>query len=284
MVKGKRAVALACIAALSLTGLAGCVPNNAKHGSQGLAAGSAAGDGSVPIEGSAPVEAPTEAPVEPVQQHDFECDWFYVDVPDTWVNSQSGEANTWFVEGPTDNGDGTVSYRFQATGPNVGADGNKKAGTVIVGGQWSERYTVNVGTAPDGSGVYLFEVGAGLFATDGYFEGSTFVTFANGVTAPDAATITLKTADSVNSGESASNNAAGSTTGDEAAFVAAARAALHVPDDPSITYAIEEPVLWEADGRYITDITFYQNGQAVAFAYCFDDGTLARNIYMYTAP
>lgn len=55
----------------------------------------------------------------------------------------------------------------------------------------------------------------------------------NGVTAPDTATITLKTADSTNSGEAANHGTTESTISDEAAFVAA---------------------------------------------------TLARNIYMYTAP
>ena len=71
---------------------------------------------------------------------------------------------------------------------------------------------------------------------------------------------------------------------DEAAFVATARAALKVPDDPSITYMIGEPTYWEGADAYTTYIEFQQDGETVAYANCWDDGTPARNIYAYTAP
>lgn len=271
MVGMRRAAALALAAAMGLGGLAGCAPG-ATSGSQGSASGSAA------VEGSAPVEAPEETPAEPVaaEQHDYETEWFYVDVPDGWTYSEGGEASTWYVEGPVDNGNGTVQYQFHVTGPNIGMDGNVGGETVIVGGPWQDRYTTNVGTAPDGSGVYLFAVGAPFFATDGHFEGDTFVSVANGVTDPDFATITLKTAEA----EAATTQPAD----DEAAFVATARAALKVPDDPSITYTIGEPTYWEGADAYTTYIEFQQDGETVAYANCWDDGTPARNIYAYTAP
>lgn len=271
MVGMRRAAALALAAAMGLGGLAGCAPG-ATSGSQGPAPGSAA------VEGSAPVEAPEEAPAEPVaaEQHDFETEWFYVDVPDGWTYSEGGEASTWYVEGPVDNGDGTVQYQFHVTRAHVGEDGNVGGDTVIVGGPWQDYYHTSVGTAPDGSGVYLMGAGASFFATDGYFEGDRFVSVANGVTDPDAATITLKTAEA--------EAAAAQPADDEAAFVATARAALKVPDDPSITYMIGEPTYWEGADAYTTYIEFRQDGETVAFANCWEDGSLARNIYEYTAP
>lgn len=284
MVENRRAAALALVAALGLGGLAGCAPGAAGDGSQGSAAGSASGsaatEGSAPAGGSAPVEAPAEpeeAPAEPVSQHDYETEWFYVDVPDTWTYSEDGEASTWYVEGPVDNGDGTMQYQFHVTGPNIGMDGNAGGETVIVGGPWQDYYTTNVGTAPDGTGIYLMGAGASFFATDGYFEGDTFVSVANGVTDPNYATITLKTAEA----EAATSQPADDA---QAAFVATARAALGVPDDPSITFFIGEPTYWEGAGAYTTVIQFYQGDTIVASANCWDDGTPARNILAYTAP
>ncbi len=125
----------------------------------------------------------------------------------------------------------------------------------------------------------MFGVSAGFFATDGHFEGDTFVTEANGITDPNRATITLKTSD-----PSSSANQAPAQSDDEAAFVATARAALKVPDDPSITYEIGGPNYWEGAGIYVTRIYFYQNGEVVAGALCNDDGSPARDILVYTAP
>lgn len=78
--------------------------------------------------------------------------------------------------------------------------------------------------------------------------------------------------------------AAAQPADDEAAFVATARAALKVPDDPSITYTVGEPTYWEGADAYTTYIEFQQDGETVAYANCWDDGTPARNIYAYTAP
>lgn len=59
---------------------------------------------------------------------------------------------------------------------------------------------------------------------------------------------------------------------------------VDVPDDPSITYSVDGPFLWEAEGKYLPFIEFYQNGEPVASALCWEDGTPARSIYAYTAP
>lgn len=262
MTGNRRAAALGLVAVL---GLAGCAPGAAGSGSQG----------SGPAEGSAArQEAAPKEEAEPVAEHDYETEWFYVDVPDGWTYSEDGGPNTWFVEGPTEADDGAVEYRFHVTGANVGADGNVGGDTVIVGGPRLEQYSADVGPAPDGTAVYLFSVGAPFFARDGRFEGDDFVTIVNGVTDPDLATIALKTAEAEDSG---------APSVDEA-FVAKARSGLSVPDDPSITYSVDGPFLWEAEGKYLPFIEFYQNGEPVASALCWEDGTPARSIYAYTAP
>lgn len=266
MTGSRRAAALGLVAVL---GLAGCAPGAAGSGSQGSgpAEGSAARQEAAPKEEAEPV-------AEPVAEHDYETEWFYVDVPDGWTYSEDGGPNTWFVEGPTEADDGAVEYRFQVTGANVGADGNVGGDTVIVGGPRLEQYSAVVGPAPDGTAVYLLSVGASFFARDGRFEGDDFVTIVNGVTDPDLATIALKTAEAEDSG---------APSVDEA-FVAKARSGLSVPDDPSITYSVDGPFLWGAEGKYLPFIEFYQNGEPVASALCWEDGTPARSIYAYTAP
>ena len=135
---------------------------------------------------------------------------------------------------------------------------------VLIGSS-QEQGTTYVGTLPDGREVWLNEVSAGFFAADGYFEGDRFAVITLRQDAPAAA-------------------ASQSADADEAAFVATARAALKVPDDPSITYTVGEPTYWEGADAYTTYIEFQQDGETVAYANCWDDGTPARNIYAYTAP
>lgn len=99
MTGSRRAAALGLVAVL---GLAGCAPGAAGSGSQG----------SGPAEGSAArQEAAPKEEAEPVAEHDYETEWFYVDVPDGWTYSEDGGPNTWFVEGPTEADDGAVEYR-----------------------------------------------------------------------------------------------------------------------------------------------------------------------------
>lgn len=81
-------------------------------------------------------------------------------------------------------------------------------------------------------------------------------------------------------GETASD---GSAIADEASFVQAARAGLRVPDDPGVTYRIGGRSLWEGTGTYVWLIEFYQEGEAVASAFCTSDGAPVKSIAAYRA-
>lgn len=217
----------------------------------------------------------------PAEQHDFECEWFYVDVPDSWVRDDSGATpveggpKLWSVTQ-----EGGV-YVFTVTS-RVGSEPDGypiyEAGSArVLIGSSQEQGTTYVGTLPDGREVWLNEVSAGFFAADGYFEGDRFVSVASSGPSDRFAVITLRQ-------DAPAAAASQSADADEAAFVATARAALKVPDDPSITYTIGEPTYWEGADAYTTYIEFQQDGETVAFANCWDDGSPARNIYVYTAP
>ena len=67
-------------------------------------------------------------------------------------------------------------------------------------------------------------------------------------------------------------------------FAERARVQLRVPDLPSISYKIYDPWYWEGAGIMVRDIYFYQDGEVCAFASCLSDGSLARNIWVYTKP
>lgn len=67
-------------------------------------------------------------------------------------------------------------------------------------------------------------------------------------------------------------------------FAERARVQLRVPDLPSITYKIYAPWYWEGAGITLRTIYFYQDGEVCAFASCTLDGSLARNIWVYTEP
>lgn len=216
------------------------------------------------------------------EQHDFECEWFYVDVPDSWVRDDSGATpveggpKLWSVSQEGDVYVFTVTSRVGSE-PDGYPIYETGAARVLIGSSQEQR-TTYVGALPDGREVWLNEVSAGFFAADGYFEGDRFVSVASSGPSDSLAVITLR--------QDAPAAAAASQTADadEAAFVATARAALKVPDDPSITYVIGEPTYWEGADAYTTYIEFRQDGETVAFANCWEDGSLARNIYVYTAP
>lgn len=218
----------------------------------------------------------------PAEQHDFECEWFYVDVPDSWVRDDSGATpveggpKLWSVSQEGDVYVFTVTSRVGSE-PDGYPIYETGAARVLIGSSQEQR-TTYVGALPDGREVWLNEVSAGFFAADGYFEGDRFVSVASSGPSDSLAVITLR--------QDAPAAAAASQTADadEAAFVATARAALKVPDDPSITYVIGEPTYWEGADAYTTYIEFRQDGETVAFANCWEDGSLARNIYVYTAP
>lgn len=276
----------------ALGALTACAPGAVGGSGTGSAAGSAQVGGSdeivyVPTVSGGGEDSSESSAADTASSdqsaHDFECAWFYVDVPDSWVRDDSartpgeGDPPIWYVKQTSD-----TTFEFYYT-KWIGGYNEVEAGmdTVTIGGAGgtsTDGYT-HVGTTFDGRDVWMFGVSAGFFATDGHFEGDTFVTEANGITDPNRATITLKTSD-----PSSSANQAPAQSDDEAAFVATARAALKVPDDPSITYEIGGPSYWEGAGIYVTRIYFYQNGEVVAGALCNDDGSPARDILVYTAP
>lgn len=61
-------------------------------------------------------------------------------------------------------------------------------------------------------------------------------------------------------------------------------AVLRVPDDSGVTYRIGGRSLWEGTGTYVWLIELYQEGKAVASAFCTYDGAPARSIAVYHAP
>ena len=68
----------------------------------------------------------------------------------------------------------------------------------------------------------------------------------------------------------------------DAELAAAAAKNLGVPNDPAITYEIDEMFLWEAAETYCKNITFYKNGKIVAGASVdAHDGQLMRNIHKF---
>lgn len=162
MILKKGTALLALAAALAL---AGCTPGaNAGSGSEGSAAGSAALQGSAAVE-EVPAEEPEEE-VEPAVQHDFECEWFYVDVPDTWVYDDSGASpveggpTLWYVTQVDE-----TTYEFgqsswAGSNPYEGDYYNAGGATVTVGGS---NGTSLAGTLPDGREVWLNEASAGFF-------------------------------------------------------------------------------------------------------------------------
>ena len=295
MVTRKGLTTFMLAAALAAGGVAGCTPVVQDAGS-GSAAGSAAASGSAGSAdsaalagsaeaGSAPVEVPAEEPApEPVEQHDFVCGYFYVDVPDGWVQVDPGTeipqdgTTVWWVNQKSD-----AEFEFgRSTFEGVDNEGypyyTAGSATVMIGGtggRSTDGFT-RVGTLPDGRDVWTFEVSAGFFASDGYFEGDTFVSSVMSVPTESGAGIILR--DDAPAAEGSQGPA------DEAPFVATARAALKVPDDPSITYEVDSPSYWEGGRAFVTQITFYQDGELVATALCYDDGTPARNIMQYEAP
>lgn len=109
----------------------------------------------------APVEETTapEPTPEPAVAHDFECDAFYVDVPDDWVRSDAnpGENDPFFWT-VTDNGDGT--YFFHCS--NYWSAAND---TVYVGVS-APSYCEYYGTTSDGRDVYGGVEAGGSFFTD----------------------------------------------------------------------------------------------------------------------
>ncbi|HJA29970.1 MAG TPA: zinc ribbon domain-containing protein [Candidatus Olsenella pullicola] len=149
-------------------------------------------------EGEAEPEAPAteetepEAPAAPA--HDFECEYFYVDVPDNWVRDGTNpteEAPSWTVEGPLGFGSGVMGYHFSYDG------GYNYAGDYVLAGGADVlidgfRGTTYVGTTSDGHEVWLNEVSSGFFWRDGYFEGGFYYYYPDGATDPDYAVITLK--------------------------------------------------------------------------------------------
>lgn len=92
--------------------------------------------------------------------HDFECDAFYVDVPDSWVRSDAypGEGDPYFWS-VTDNGNGT--YLFHCS--NYWAAGNDE----VYVGVSAPSYCDYIGTTSDGRDVYIGVMAGGSFFTGG---------------------------------------------------------------------------------------------------------------------
>lgn len=263
MVNMRAVVALALAVSVGAFGLAGC-----SSGGTDDAANSAE-------EGSAQVEAPAEEEEEPQAaaglggEHDYECEYFYVDVPDSWVYDEGepveGGPTVWSV---TQSGNAYVFRRSVCIGTDN--EGNKEFTTgvleVRVGVNPTGDHTY-YGDAVGGVPIYITEVSASFLACDTFSEGATLTLIQDEADAADNAS---------------SEDEAGSV--EQLAFIETARAALHVPDDPSITCEVGEPYYWEGAAVYVTPITFYQDGQVVAGADCADDGTPQHSILAYTAP
>lgn len=136
-----------------------------------------AGDADAPAVTSDPAPAPEPTPEPtpepgpepaPAPAHDFECEYFYLDVPDSWVLSDGaspelGGPTLWYAE---PRGDGTY-YFAQSTAFSAGDYVEYETGacTVIVGsGAGGATY---FGSTSDGTPVYVAEASAG-FLYHGY--------------------------------------------------------------------------------------------------------------------
>ena len=164
-------------------------------GEELLGGGAACEDAAATDEAPAPEPEPTPEPEPaPAASHYYECDYFYVDVPDNWVRDGANpteEAPSWTVEGPVGFGSGVMGYHFSYDG------GYNYAGDYVLAGGADVlidgfRGTTYVGTTSDGHEVWLNEVSSGFFWRDGYFEGGFYYYYPDGATDPDYAVITLK--------------------------------------------------------------------------------------------
>ncbi len=124
-------------------------------------------DAVVPAEEPEP-EPPAESQVVPA--HDFECAYFYLDVPSDWVSSGGespvpGGPTLWSAE---DRGGGEY-YFVQSTAFSVGGYVEYETGacTVLVGGSGPGSGAVFFGTTSGGESVYVAEASAG-FLYHGY--------------------------------------------------------------------------------------------------------------------
>ena len=65
-------------------------------------------------------------------------------------------------------------------------------------------------------------------------------------------------------------------------FKEKARKALGVPDYPQVDAIYGAPWYWEGAGMYLTPISFYHNGELVAFAdFSTETHEITKGIYMY---
>lgn len=104
--------------------------------------------------------------------HDFECDAFYVDVPDSWVRSDATPVDG----GPTywkavDNGDGSYVFSYSGvvfSNPTEGwSEYETGIAEIYVGGAAPGSCSY-FGTTSDGRDVYVGEASAGFLANSYY--------------------------------------------------------------------------------------------------------------------
>lgn len=114
--------------------------------------------------------APEPAP-EPAVTHDFECDAFYVDVPDSWVRSDAtpvdGGPTYWWA---ADNGDGSYTFTQSSVAFTIPTEGWTEYSTGVAEvyvGVAAPNYCSYFGTTSDGRDVYVGEVSAS-FLTNSY--------------------------------------------------------------------------------------------------------------------
>lgn len=119
----------------------------------------------------APAAEPEPEP-EPAVTHDFECDAFYVDVPDSWVRSDATPVDG----GPTywkavDNGDGSYVFSYSRvvfSNPTEGWSEYETGIAEIYVGVAAPGSCSYFGTTSDGRDVYVGEVSAGFLANSYY--------------------------------------------------------------------------------------------------------------------
>ena len=162
--RAKRVAAvLSLVAVLAAGGLSACARAADTAGSGSAESASAAGSAAV-----TPEVEPEPVAEEPVEQHDFECDYFYLDVPDDWVRDDSGNepddgTMIWGVS-QEDFGYHFFCIRRVGTEPD-GYPVNESGGLdVFVGNPMggAEYY----GTAAGGMDIYTLEVSADFLAED----------------------------------------------------------------------------------------------------------------------
>lgn len=123
--------------------------------------------------------------------HDFECEYFYIDVPDEWIADGS-----WSIEGPMylPAGEGALCYDCGHSDPGTSAiGGNSFSGAALIAIDSSVGATAYVGTTSTGHEIWVSLAGGGVFGNASTYNPDIgYSVFTDGTPDTSYAVITLK--------------------------------------------------------------------------------------------